>query len=80
MQTDVGDTVFSDLSPHQLTSLLVQHDQSPDAGIFTLTGGKEGRNREKGGEKGREEERFGNRIKCDGSEKVNRVELSGQQR
>lgn len=24
-------------SPYQLTSLLIQHDQSPDAGIFTLT-------------------------------------------
>lgn len=28
--------VLSHLSPYRLTSLLIQHDQSPDAGIFTL--------------------------------------------
>lgn len=33
-QTKVAQTL---ISPCKLTSLLVQHDQSPDAGIFTLT-------------------------------------------
>lgn len=33
-------------SPFQLTSLLIQHDQSPDAGIFTLTDRQAGKERE----------------------------------
>lgn len=35
-----GQMLLDVISPYQLTSLLVQHDQSPDTGIFTLTDGK----------------------------------------
>lgn len=42
------------ISPCQLTSLLIQHDQSPDAGIFTLTDRRrEGKKRkDRGGKRG----------------------------
>lgn len=42
--------------PCQLTSLLIQHDQSPDAGIFALTDRKE--KEEMGREKKRQEKKL----------------------
>lgn len=45
LATISGD-VFSSLCLQQLTSLLIQHDQSPDAGIFALTDREKGRGEE----------------------------------
>lgn len=43
-------------SPFQLTSLLIQHDQSPDSGIFTLTDRQTDGKRKRGKKKSQEKE------------------------